>query len=301
MSGEAENAVSGTARRGVSPSQAIGVALIFNLALAGGKITYGIWIDSIGLRADGFHNLVDAAGSGVALFAAGWAAQPPDSGHPYGHRRIELLGTLAVGLFVAAGALKVGISGFDSLIGGHGAPHPDDLGILAVLGSAGLAFAISSWEKRTLRLGGSLLVEADIRHQRLDVVGTILVSLGLWISRLGHPRADAIAALLVLVIVGYGALGILSTSLLALADTAQIDPASIEAEVRQVERVRGCHKIRSRGAPGAIYVDLHIQVDPGMPIREAHALGHAVKHRVETRFPGVVDVLVHVEPDEARG
>lgn len=288
----------GDPRRRVTAAQAIGVALGVNLLLAGAKIAYGSWVDSIGLRADGFHNLVDAVGSGVALVAARWAAQPPDRGHPYGHRRIELLGTLAVGLFVAAGALRIGASGFDGMLHGHVAPHADLLGILAVLGSAGFAFAVSSWEKRTLRHGGSLLVEADIRHQRLDVVGTVLVSVGLLVARLGYPRADSVAALLVLVVVGYGALGILSQSLLALADAAQLDPARIEEVVRQVARVRGCHKIRSRGAPGAVYVDLHLQVDPSMPIREAHALGHEVKRRVEGAFPEVVEVLVHVEPDE---
>ncbi|MHB1843792.1 MAG: cation diffusion facilitator family transporter [Deltaproteobacteria bacterium] len=282
----------------VSAAQAIAVALASNLVLAGGKIAYGIFVGSVGLRADGFHNLVDAVGSGVALFAAGWAAQPPDRGHPYGHRRIELLGALAVGLFIAAGALEVGSTGLERLLAGGSTPHPADLGIAAVLASAALSFAVSTWEARVLRRGKSLLVEADVRHQRLDVIGTVLVTLGLVASKLGHGRADAAAALLVLVVVGYGALGIVSASLTALADTAQLDPTEIEREVRAVDGVLGCHKVRSRGAPGAVYVDLHIQVDPEMPIRSAHALGHAVKHRVETVFPGVVDVLVHVEPDD---
>ncbi len=272
-----------------------------NLLLAAGKIAYGRLVASIGLEADGFHNLVDALGSAVALFAAGWAAQPPDSGHPYGHRRIELLGTLAVGLFIATGALQIGVSGFESLFAGRRPPHPADLGIVAVLGSAALTFGVSSWEARVLHQSQSqsLLVEADVRHQRLDVVGTLIVSFGLGLSRLGFGRADAVAALLVLLVVGYGAYGIVSTSLVALADAAQLDPGAIEREARAVAGVLGCHKIRSRGAPGAVYVDLHIQVDPQMPIRLAHGLGHAVKHRVETAFPGVVDVLVHVEPEES--
>lgn len=281
-----------------SPSQAIGVALLANLALAAGKIAYGQRVGSIGLRADGFHNLIDAVGSVVALLAASLAAQPPDSDHPYGHRRIELLGALGVGLFIAAGALQIGWSGLSALLHGGDVPQADVVGIVGVSLSAGLAFAVSTWENRVAARDGNLLVEADVRHQRLDVIGTLGVTLGLILSRLGFRNADPIAALLVLGVVGYGALDVLTRSAIALSDAVQIDPEKVREEVRAIPEIRGCHKIRSRGAPGAIYVDLHIQVDPTMPIVRAHALGHALKARVEQRIPGVVDVLVHVEPDE---
>jgi cation diffusion facilitator family transporter len=281
-----------------SPAQAIGVALLANLLLAAGKIAYGQRVGSIGLRADGFHNLVDAVGSVVALLAATFAAQPPDSDHPYGHRRIELLGALAVGVFIAAGALQIGWSGLMALVHGGDSPHADAVGMIGVLLSAGVAFAVSTWENRTAARDGNLLIEADVRHQRLDVVGTVGVTAGLLLSRLGFSIADPLAALLVLGVVGYGALGVLTRSAIALSDAIQIDPEKVREEVRAIPEIRGCHKIRSRGAPGAIYVDLHIQVDPAMPIVRAHALGHQLKARVEERIPGVVDVLVHVEPDE---
>jgi cation diffusion facilitator family transporter len=281
-----------------SPAQAIGVALLANLFLAAGKIAYGQRVGSIGLRADGFHNLVDAVGSVVALLAATFAAQPPDSDHPYGHRRIELLGALAVGVFIAAGALQIGWSGLLALLHGGDAPHADVVGMVGVLASAGVAFAVSTWENRVAARDGNLLIEADVRHQRLDVVGTVGVTAGLFLSRLGFSIADPLAAILVLGVVGYGALGVLTRSAVALSDAVQIDPEKVREEVRAIPEIRGCHKIRSRGAPGAIYVDLHIQVDPAMPIVRAHALGHQLKARVEERIPGVVDVLVHVEPDE---
>lgn len=288
----------GKVTRPVTTVQAIAVALGLNLLLAVGKLVYGQQISSLGLRADGFHNLVDGLGSIVALLAARLAAQPPDSDHPYGHRRIELLGALGVGLFIAAGALEIGWTGLTALLHGGAPPHAAPIGIVGVLLSAALAFGVSTWEARVARHGGSLLVEADVRHQRLDVLGTLGVTTGLLLAHFGVARADAFAAFGALAVVGYGAADILTRSAIALSDAVQIDPAEVRAEVRQIPLIRGCHKIRSRGAPGAIYVDLHIQVDPCMPIVDAHALGHAVKSRVERRFPGVVDVLVHVEPDD---
>ncbi len=282
----------------MTATQAIGVVLFANLALAGGKIFYGTHVGSIGLKADGFHNLVDALGSLVALIASGLAAQPPDHDHPYGHRRIELLGTLGVGLFIAAGALEIGWTGIVALWTGEVIPNPDPWGILGVAASTGAVFLLSSWEARVARREGSLLVEVDVAHQRLDIWGTLIVTAGLGLSRLGVVRADAVAALLVLGIVGKGAAEVLTRSAVALSDAVQIDPEKIREVVRTVPRVLGCHKIRSRGAPGAIYVDLHVQVDPQMEILEAHALGHSVKASVEQAFPGVLDVLVHVEPEE---
>jgi divalent metal cation (Fe/Co/Zn/Cd) transporter len=39
-----------------------------------------------------------------------------------------------------------------------------------------------------------------------------------------------------------------------------------------------------------------VLVDPAMPLADAHALGHRVEQRLRVRWPGVTDVVVHVEP-----
>jgi divalent metal cation (Fe/Co/Zn/Cd) transporter len=54
--------------------------------------------------------------------------------------------------------------------------------------------------------------------------------------------------------------------------------------------------VRSRGPLDDIHLDLHILADPALPLAEAHRVGHRVEARLRARWPGVTDVVVHVEP-----
>jgi divalent metal cation (Fe/Co/Zn/Cd) transporter len=64
----------------------------------------------------------------------------------------------------------------------------------------------------------------------------------------------------------------------------------------KVAGVRACHKIRTRGRPDDICVDMHVQVDSAMPMREAHKICYAIEDALKSSIPEVGDVLVHIEP-----
>jgi divalent metal cation (Fe/Co/Zn/Cd) transporter len=49
------------------------------------------------------------------------------------------------------------------------------------------------------------------------------------------------------------------------------------------------------------YVDMHMQVNPGMTVEHAHDIAHLVKDTIRERLPAVRDVLVHIEPSLRRG
>jgi len=46
------------------------------------------------------------------------------------------------------------------------------------------------------------------------------------------------------------------------------------------------------------FVDIHIEVHPGISVTEGHEIGHAVKDRLVTDIAAVKDVLVHIEPSQ---
>ena len=59
-----------------------------------------------------------------------------------------------------------------------------------------------------------------------------------------------------------------------------------------------CHRIRTRGTKGEYYIDLHIEVDPKMPVDQAHAISHQVSDQIKQYMEDVKDVVVHTEPHE---
>jgi cation diffusion facilitator family transporter len=159
---------------------------------------------------------------------------------------------------------------------------------------------ISRYEaKRGTELKSALL-EADAGHTLSDTFGATAVLVSFGAIALGLTWADMAAALVVSVLIGRTAYAVLSTNLAVLADHSRLDPFRVRDVALQVAHVRGAHKIRSRGSPDHVAVDLHIHLDPGMTVERAHEVTHAVAAAVRGAFPEVADVLIHTEPADGR-
>ncbi len=70
----------------------------------------------------------------------------------------------------------------------------------------------------------------------------------------------------------------------------------IEEIARKVPGIRDRHAIRVRRLGGAIFVDMHVLVNPELTIREAHNLAHKVEELIKAKVDKVEDVVIHVEP-----
>jgi len=84
-----------------------------------------------------------------------------------------------------------------------------------------------------------------------------------------------------------------------LCDTAAIlDVKKIVDIVLGIRGVKTCHKIRSRGRPDDIHVDLHVQVNPNMHMDDAHKVSYAIEEAIKKEIPQITDVVVHMEPKD---
>jgi cation diffusion facilitator family transporter len=245
--------------------------------------------------ADGFHSLVDSSSNLIGLTAIKLASRPPDERHPYGYQRYETLGALGIGGLLIAAAWEIIQSVFDRLINGADM----EISWLA-FGLMALTFPINLgivlFETRSgKRLNSSILL-ADATHTKTDlfVTGSVIASLvGI---RLGWAWLDPLVAVGVVVLILRASVGILRDSAGSLADVACIQPSKLERIAYSVPGVRYVHNIRSRGASDAIFVDLHIEVDPSMSTAQAHALASEVERRLKKEMGNIADALVHIEP-----
>lgn len=274
------------------------VILVLNALVAGAKGAYGWWSGSLAVTSDALHSLLDAAGNVIGALVLRAAATPPDEGHPYGHRKIEIVAAAMIGVLIAGGSLRFGWSAVEALIHGHPLPATGTVGFVVLGGTLLVNIFVAAWEAKKGRELGSPFLTADAMHTASDVLVTIGVIVSLIASRAGVLWADAAAALGVLVVVARVTWRILSTNLGVLLDRAALDADRIRAEVLSVPGVLACHRIRSRGIEGAVMVDLHLQVDGSIPLRAAHAISHEVEDRLKQKFAGVTDVTIHVEPEE---
>jgi cation diffusion facilitator family transporter len=117
--------------------------------------------------------------------------------------------------------------------------------------------------------------------------------------KLGYPIFDPIVTILIALFIGAAGYAIVRESSRVLCDTAVImEEKRISDIVLGVRGVKTCHKIRTRGRPDDINVDLHVQVNPDMHIDQAHKISYCIEEAIKKGIPEVSDVVVHIEPRE---
>jgi len=271
--------------------------LVLNLIVAVAKLAVGLWSRSLALSADGLHSITDASSNVLGLLAVRVASRPPDHDHPYGHHKFETFGAAAVAWLVFLGCYEIGKQSVVRFF----APVETRIGPVGfwVVGATMLInLATAIYEHRQGRRLSSELLIADAMHTRLDVFISAAVLASLAAGKLGYPSFDIYLALGIAGFLSWAAFRILRQNLLILSDASILDPAEVVSVVRTVPGVTGCHKVRTRGRPHQIFMDLHIQVGAGTDTAASHAIVHAVQDRLRGAFPGLADILIHTEPTE---
>lgn len=290
-----EQALPSPQERNRAVTRVLWAILVANWAVAGLKLAAGLVSGSAAITADALHSFIDGGSNVIGLVAMHFASQPADAEHPYGHQKFEALASLAIGVMIGMGVLELGRMAFDALIHNR---HPEvgPAALAVMIGTLVVNVIVTRVEAAQGRRLKSTLLLADASHTLSDVFVTLAVIASLILSALGVGRADGIVALLVLGFVAYTGWKIISQAIGILADTARVDPERLESTVRALPGLRDVRSVRSRGLEGHVYVDLVVQVDPGLSLHSAHELAHDVEAAVMKSFPEVVDVVVHVEP-----
>ena len=269
--------------------------LFLNLAVALAKIVLGYMTGAVSVLSDGFHSLTDSASNVVALVGVSVARRPPDRDHPYGHRKYETMASLGILVFLVIVIVEVVTAALDRVrTGAVPRVFPEGIGVMAITLVVNLI--VVGYELREGRRLRSQVLLADAKHTRSDVLtsGTVIAALlGVWV---GYPLLDPLAALLVAGFIGHACWGIAQEASRILSDQIVIAEDEVCRVVLAVPDVLGCHQIRTRGSADHVFVDLHIWLDGSTPLESAHATSHVVKDRLMTRFPQVVDVVIHIEP-----
>ena len=271
--------------------------LALNLLVAVAKLIYGALTGAISMVADGLHSLLDSSSNVIGLFGTAAAARPPDHGHPFGHRKFEVLGALGIAFLLGLACFEILRGSIERLMSG-GAPRVTPWSFAIMAGTMAINAWVSAYEKRRGdRLRSPILV-ADSLHTRSDIFASAAVLVGLLGARLKVPWLDPVAALLIVGFILWAGYQIVSSALDILADARVYHPDDIAGVIMQVDGVLECHDIRTRGLPDHVHLDFHMVVAPGTPTHEAHEIAHRVMERVQGRFPQIRDVTPHVEPPE---
>ncbi len=272
--------------------------VLVNAPLAGGKIIAGLAAQSQALVADGVHSLSDLLSDAAVIWALGHSHRPPDAEHPFGHGRFETLATLAIAAMLALAATGILIDAILRIMD----PPTAAPGVLA-LWVAGLSIALKEglyhYTKAVARRTGSAMMAANAWHHRSDAATSVVALGGVGAAILGWPWADALGAAIIALMLGRVAWACGRPAVQELADTAPPTRMShaIRAALMATPGVRDAHDLRLRHMSGTVQADVHVALDPAMTLSEAHRLCEAARASVLEHVPGVVEIIIHPEPD----
>lgn len=271
--------------------------LIANSLVALAKVLYGYFTHSIAILSDGFHSFFDGVSNIIGLIGVSIASHPPDKRHPYGHRKYETLFTLVIAAMIFITCYQIIKNAYESLFN---TPKAIITPVSFIIISITLAINIivMIYESRKGKELNSEFLTADARHTRSDIFVSLSVIFGLILFKTGYTKADAAVGIIIAFLIAKMGYEIIKEASSILVDTVCIDTGLIERALMDVDGVKGCHDIRTRGTIKSIFLDLHVSVSPDITLEDAHNIADRVEEMIKERFPGVVDIVVHVEPDK---
>lgn len=271
-----------------------------NAGLALAQLVVGWLGHSQALIADALHTFSDLLSDGIAYLAARHAHQGPDAEHPYGHGRFETAATLAIAVLLCLVGLGIAWSAGSRLFDPGTLLSPDVLTLWAAAITTVAKEALYRYAMVMARRLRSEMLRASAWHHRSDAWSSIIVFVGIGGTLLGLPYLDAIAAVVVGIMIVRIAWELGSGAVNELVDTG-LAPARLEAvrsTILSVGGVRDIHMLRTRRHGGQATADVHVLVDPWLSVSEGHMISLQVEQRLKREIDEIADVIVHVDPED---
>ncbi len=286
--------------RAAEAQKATWVSVAVNLVMTVLQMLVGWLAHSQSLIAHGLHSFSDLLSDFLVIYASRQSAHPADARHPYGHARVETAATLILGASLTL--IGLGIL-WES---GMRLQHVETLqavefsalwvAIATVISKEGLyRYLIRVAEKQR-----SQLLTANALHTRADAASALVVVVGIAGALMGWSFLDlAAAALMGFMILRMGvelAWGAIKELIDTGLDEAQV--AAIRQTLLSTPGVLGLHQLRTRRMAHQALVDTHVQVDTRLSVSEGHRIAELARARVLREHPEVLDVLVHIDPED---
>lgn len=275
------------------------ISMSVGMVLSLAKIFVGAHASSASVVSDGMEAAGDVLASAIVYAGLWLASKPPDKEHPYGHGRYETLAGLGVGAMLLIAGTAISWHSLTHLSERN--HHLASYALYPLIAAVVIKTALAAVKFRAGKSIGSTALEADGWHDITDLVSTLVALIAVSLA-LAHPlvagAADRAGGLIIGGIIFFMSVQVVRRTVGQLLDTMP-EPSKM-AEIRRVALAvpgaMGIEKCFARRTGLKYHVDLHLEVDPEMTVRESHHIAADVRNSVKDRLPWVADVLVHVEP-----
>jgi len=277
----------------------IWVGFWINALLMVMKLLAGYFGKSGAVFADGIESACDFVAILATMIALRIGEKPFDSSHPYGHGKAESIAAIIVSLiiFITGGAIlyRAAVSIIDAKY-----ETPEAMAVAAAF----ITIVAKEWLYRFSFNSGSqlqspalLAIAKDHRKDALTSIATLTgVTAAFFGFRVMDPLAAGITAFFIFHI-GYHTFLTAAQELMDARPPEQLLKAITEL-AEEVPGVEHVHEIRGRRTGQYMIIDLKLDMDPEMTVKQSHDIATQVKRLIFERHLNVGDVMIHINPHD---
>lgn len=253
--------------------------------------------DSLSMLSSLTDSAFDLLTSLLNLLAIRYALKPADNEHRFGHTRIEDIAGLAQFTLIAISMGLIVVQSVGRLL----QPQPVAQELLGMGVSAGallLSMALVAFQTQVARRTGSLIVASDRAHYASDIAFNLGVLAALGMNKyLGLSWADpAVAILIALAVVWHTReIGLRAFRNLMDHEMPASEQQRILAIAAQFPQLHRIHRLKTRYAGTKAFIQMHVEIDGELSLREAHSIIDQFEHALLDAFAHA-EIIIHPDP-----
>lgn len=263
------------------------------------KLLAGYFGGSEAVFADGMESACDFIALLSTMIALKIGRKPYDVSHPYGHGRAESLSAIIVSLVIFGTGGWILFNAVTIVIKGEYS-SPQMIAVVAAF----LTIIIKEWLYRfSMKTGSSLQSPALLavaKDHRKDAITSIATLVGVTAAFFGFSIMDPLAAGLTALFIFHIGWETFQSAAHDLMDGQPEEEvlASLVALAEKVDGVEHVHEIKGRRSGQYLIIDLKLEMDPDMTVKESHAIATAVKKVIFNHNANIGDVMIHINPHD---
>jgi cation diffusion facilitator family transporter len=260
------------------------------------KLVIGIVTGSIGIISDAAHSAVDFGAVSLTYFAVRVSGRPADREHQYGHTKVESVAALIETCILLLTSGWIIYEAVQRLVSKTSEVTVAWYSLLVLVISIIVDFSRSRALKKVAMETKSQALEADALHFRLDILSSAVVMIGLVLVAAGIVWADAIAGIVVALVIAYAAFRLGKKTVDVLIDAA---PEGLTDQIVSitgaVDGVIKIEKIRVKPAGPFAFVEMALDVSRTLSLERVQSICNSIEERIRELLP-VADITINTKP-----
>lgn len=271
------------------------INIIANIFLFIIKFTVGLMFNAISLLSDAINSLSDIIAAIFIYFTVRINGKKADEEHPFGHTRAENIAGYTTGLLMIILALTIGKLSIEKFISKEVLIY-SNLMLFAVIATLITKSSLYFYIKSILKNHKSPALKANMQ----DHLNDCLIIMGVFVAIIGikyniYWLDPIIGFLIAIYILKEGIEISLENIQYLMGKSASKETVKkIKLTALKIKQVKGIHDLRTQYLGTEIQVEIHIELDAKISLKQSHDIGKEVKIAIEN-LKEVNNCFVHID------